>query len=431
MAIVLSFSSIVHTITDIGIKDALVQNRRGNSEEYVGAAWWISFIRSVGLYSLLFILAPFLATFYRNPQLTNLLRVATLGVLFSGAVSPRLFGAIKCLRFSKVAVVNHGGAVCAVIATIGLTFFVRKVWALAVGYAAESALICLFSFVAFPFLPPLKWDRIAIHDLLRFSRGLFGLSFLNLIFSRIDIFVLARLLPAADVGRYAMALFLVQTPTSFIMNLMGQTLMPSLSQVQDNRRRTNRMLIAASSLLVVLGAPAVVFAFCCGKPLLRLVYGADYLAASPILGAASLVAVVNLLNGQITTVFFANGRPHLHRLCVALMASLMIVSIYPLIALFGMVGGQIGCLVCVLVGYIFQLTRVQTLTGLKLSDYCRIFGIAVAAALLALIGCEGAQALEYSTRPLMSVAAGVVSCLIAYTFAGWLLLQEKVRKRAF
>ena len=147
--------------------------------------------------------------------------------------------AIKQMRFKKWAIINHGGAICGVLVTIALSFFMRDVWALVVGYCSESASRCILSYIICPYLPPAKWDRDAIRDLFRFSRSLFGLSILNLIFARTDVFVLGKMRSASDLGLYTMAIYLVQTPASFVMNVLGQQILPTLSQIQENNNRMN------------------------------------------------------------------------------------------------------------------------------------------------------------------------------------------------
>ena len=65
--------------------------------------------------------------------------------------------------------------------------------ALAIGFCSENAFPCLLSYILCPGLPSLGLDRRATRDLLKFSKGIFGLSFLTLTLSRTDIFVLGKL----------------------------------------------------------------------------------------------------------------------------------------------------------------------------------------------------------------------------------------------
>jgi O-antigen/teichoic acid export membrane protein len=414
MAIILSATSLLHTITDIGVKDAIIQNPKGTENRYVNAAFWMTFGRSLLLSVLIFVLAPWLAAFYGNAALTAFLRVASVTVLIDGSVSPKVYVALKHLTFSRWAAINHGGGILGVLLTIVASFFIRNVWALVLGAAAESLSRTALSHIFFPFFPSLSMDREALRDLLRFSRGLFGLSFLNLIFARTDIFILAKLLPAAELGVYVLAVNLVQTPASFLINLLGQTLMPALSHVQGDNRRMNRILLRVTLLLCLGGLPLLVFFYFCGHSVLVLAYGARYTAAKLTLIFAAAAMLANVLNAQITTVFYAKGRPQLHRRSVAMMATLMIALTYPLTVIFGMVGGQIACLASVVLGYAFQVWRLKGLTDISLKDYGSSFLFALGTSSIVALICLATRFFSIFERPVANVVVGILACLLGY-----------------
>ena len=165
-----------------------------------------------------------------------MLRVALLSALLEGAMSPRSCLPQKDMKFGRWAAISNGGAVCGVILTVILSFIIPDVWALAIGYCSENVFRCLLSYILCPGLPSLGWDRAAARDLLSYSRGAYGLSFLNLIFTRTDIFVLAKLYSPTVLGLYTMAVYLVQTPTGFIQNMVGSTLLPAFAHVQEDHR---------------------------------------------------------------------------------------------------------------------------------------------------------------------------------------------------
>jgi O-antigen/teichoic acid export membrane protein len=427
MAVVMSASSVIHTITDIGVKEALIQNPRGTEDHYMRAAWWLALGRAVSIAAFVCLVAPLLAKFYGNAEMTPLLRVATLAVVLDGAFSSKAYIAMKEMKFSRWAWINHGGGIIGILITITLSFFLRDVWALVIGVCAESAARCSLSFILCPFLPSFSWNKEAMQDLLRFSKGLFGLSFLNLVFARTDIFVLAKLYPAAQLGLYSMAIYLAQTPVNYLMNLLGQTMLPTFSQIQNDNSRVNRIIVQVSSLLLFLGVPVLVFVFFCGRSLLAIVFGQSYSAATAALIATCAVSLVNLLNSQITVVFYAKGRPQLHRRCVFIMALIMIVITYPFAKWFGLVGGQLACLLAVVVGYLFQVARVRGLTDLDLSRYWKSFPIAVGVSISVAAVCLGARLSPALGRPVPTIIVGVLGCLLAYGFSAAVLLHNNRR----
>src|SRR5215469_6648483 len=259
MAIVLSTTSVLASLTDVGTKEALIQNPRGHEDGHVGAAWWLALGRALALYFFLFVTASLIAQFYGNRELTPLLRVAALGVIFEGAMSSRAYAALKAMKFKTWSVINYGGGIAGVITTVILSLFIRDVWALVIGSCSENIFRWIFSYVVCPYRPPLRWDRDAARDLLTFSKGVFGLSLLNLIFARADIFVLAKLYSPTQLGFYAMAVYLIQTPSNFVINVLNQTLMPTFSHIHDDSPRMNRILLQATSCTTFLALPGLVF----------------------------------------------------------------------------------------------------------------------------------------------------------------------------
>jgi O-antigen/teichoic acid export membrane protein len=370
--------------------------------------------RAISTYVIIFAMAPWVARFYGNAVLSALLRVALLSTLFDGAMSPRSLLPQKEMKFGRWTAISNGGAICGVVLTVILSFFLRDVWALAIGSCSENAFRCLLSYILCPALPSLGWDRHAARDLYKFSRGVFGLSFLNLIFSRTDIFVLGKLYSTTALGLYTMAVYLVQTPSGFLTSMLAQPLLPAFAHVQEDKERVNRILVEVTSWLILLGLPGVVVIYLCGHSLLTVIYGARYAAAAGPLAVAATVMFLNVLNVLITIVFNARGRPALHRRAVAASAVVMLIAIYPACKLLGVVGGQVAALLAIFVSYLLQVIRMCGLTGLDLLRYGKAFvpAVLVSAGILG-VGL-GARFLGLATRPLANIALGAVACVIAY-----------------
>jgi len=417
MALLTSATGVLATLLDVGAREALIQNAKGHEDGHVGAAWWITFGRSLSLYLLLFLLAPLASRAYGNAELTTLFRVAGVGLLFEGMISARAYAAIKAMKLWKWAAINNGGGITGVLISVILSFFIRDVWALVLGFVAENAARCLLSYLFCPFLPPWRWDRAAMQELLKFSKGVYGLSLMSLIFLRTDIFVLAKLFSPAVLGLYIMAVSSIQTPTNFIINIMGQTMFPSFTQIQDDKARINRILLQATAAVFFLGLPILVFLFFCGHFLLTMAYGYRYGAAAGSLFLAACAALLNMANAPITSVIYARGCPEFHRRCVATMAILMILLIYPFAKWFGPVGGQLACVISMAGGYLTQVERIRKVTGLALSRYKKSILVSVAISLSVFGAGLAARTVVSLRQPISSLLIGIVGCVIAYGIA--------------
>jgi lipopolysaccharide exporter len=413
MAIVLSVSSMMDTFTEIGIKEAIIQNPDGEEDRYINSAWWLAFLRSLLIYGMVFISAPHVASFYHNAKLTSLMRVALLSILFNGAMSPRAFVALKLMNFKKWAYIQYGSNIAGTVLTVALTFVLRNVWALAIGFAAEYAVLCITSYLLCPFRPTLKIHKDSARELLRFSQGIFGLSFLNLIFARTDIFVLGRVISAEQLGFYTIATYLAQVPAYFAMNWLGQILMPIFSHLKQDYARINDTLAKVTSTVVVLFMPAFIFVVLTGRTLLSVLYGPRYASAFWPLVFAVLVAFVNIANAQITTVLYAAGKPQLHRICVAVMAIVMVVLIYPSVRLWGIAGAQLSALLAIVVGYTIQIWQIKHLTGFHFSQYIKRYVVSLGVALCVFgVAMAARPALAFS-GPLFSMLYGTSTAMLA------------------
>lgn len=414
MAIVMSSSAIVACVTEIGQKNAVIQNPRGEEKAYLDAGWWMGIGRAILTYGIIFAMAPFVAHFYGNAEVSGLLRVALLGTLFDAAMSPGSTLVQKKMKFGRWMVITNGGGICGVILTVVLSFILRDVWALAIGSCSEYVFRCLLSYIVCPGLPALSCDRAAFRDLYGFARQGFGLSFLNLIFTRTDIFVLGKLYSATALGVYSMGVLLVQTPAVFITNMLVQTLLPAFAHVQEDKERVNRILIEVTSWVILLGLPATVGCYLCGSSVLRLIYGTRYAGAAGPLAVAAIVVLLSLLNVLITSVFAGMGRPGLHRRAVGASAVVMMITIYPACKLFGVVGGQVAALLSIFVSYGLQVSRMRVLTGLNLLRYAK----SLVPAALASAGVLGvglyARVIGMADRPIANIALGAGLCAIAY-----------------
>ena len=424
MAIVYSTSYVVDSFAQIGMKEAIIQNPKGHEPSYVNSAWWLGFVRGVGIYALMFTIAPWVGSFYGHAELTPLMRTALLGIVFTGAQSPKAFVALKEMKFKKWTIIQSASGLLGSMIVVLLAFAVRSVWALAIGYAAENLIRCVVSYALCPFRPRAELDKDAVRGLLAFSRGVFGLSFLNLIFSRADIFVLGKMYPASDLGVYTMAVYLVQVPTSFVIGVLSQTLLPSFAQMQDDNSRMNGIVNRVTAILVILGLPALIFIVLSSSSILSVVYGPRYLAAASILTIAALVALVDIINNVITVIFYAIGRPQFHRRCVLVMAVVMLVLIYPAVKQFGLLGGQIAALVAIIAGFASQLLRLGRLTGLDLSQYGRTFPFTLAVSLGVLLVTLVMRHFWSVSNPMASLVSGLLACgLTLVVFSKQLIRQ--------
>lgn len=388
MAIVITASRVFEGLSEVGVKQSVIQNKSGADYEYLNIAWWMQALRGIVLLIIATLLAPQISSFYNNPELLNLLRVSFLVMLFNGIVSPRAHVLEKEFKFGKKVLLFQGSSILGTIITIGLAFLIRNVWALVVGFVAEAAILCLLSHILVPFLPRFRINRKYAKELIKFARGMFGLAILTMIGTQADILVLGKLVTTAQLGMYLLA----DTLAYFLIELFAQTiypvLLPAFSRKQDDRESLCRVVLQMTRAIATLTIPLIAFMASCASGILLLTYGAKYMVVAIPFGLLCLNILARTEAAVLGATYFAVGQPNLHRRYVALRAAISVSLIYPAILCFGLVGGAAVSVLSSFVALLMQIFWCRRIIDLKFSHYmrCHITGLLLALPIIGVVG---------------------------------------------
>ena len=424
MVMIISLTQLFEVLTEVGIKQSVIQHKNGADPQYLNMAWWFQSLRAIGLYAVAFIVAPWLCEFYFSSrpevlthysmeELTNLVRVAFLSILFNGFVSPKAHVLEKKFRFGRAVVITQGSFVLGAIVTITLAFLIRNVWAIVIGFAATGLTRCLMSYVLCPFIPRFAYHRESFQGLYRFARGMLGLPVLTYIAFNIDVLVAGKIVSTSLVGLYGMALTLAFASRDLFIRIISPILLPAFAEKQDDRESLSSALLKITKVIALLVIPPTALAVICSKTILTFVFGVKYSAVAGPFGLLCVYVLLLIQGTVLGAVFFGIGQPGKHRAFVGLRALILVVFIYPAIKLFGLTGAAGTVLLASFIALCLQVTVIRKTIGLNIYDYAISWapGLALAIPVLAVV-----VVVRYLTpdSPLVHLTVGVLSCIIVY-----------------
>ena len=381
MAIVLSLSVAFEALTEVGVKQSIIQNKQGSHADYLNVAWWMQVVRGLCLFGIATLLAPWISSFYHNPQLLQLLRVAFIAVALRGFVSPRAHVLEKEYKFGKAVFLIQGSGILGAIISIGLALVMRNVWALVIGFVIEMAILCILSFILVPFMPRFEIDRKSLSELLKFSRGIFGLPILNAISFQAPILILGKVISSHQLGLYHYASFFAYIPTDLYIRIIGPILLPAFSEKQDDKRALCRGLLRTTRHTAFLIVPLIAFMVCFSKELLGIVYGSQYVAMAVPFTILCLEILARSETSILAGMYLAVGKPHLLRRFSIVRAAMIIVFIYPAAVHFGPIGAVIVIVLSNYLVLLLQIFKARKEFDLQLSRYIRSYILGLLAAL--------------------------------------------------
>ncbi len=411
--------------SDIGVKQGVIQNKRGDQKEYLNVAWWVQAIRGLALYLIALLLAPIICSFFRKPELLGIMRFIFIAILLKGLISPRAHVLEKECRFGWAAVLTQGSGIIGVITAIALAFVIDNVWALAIGLVTEGVIRFVLSFIIVPFIPSMRIERESAKMLLKFGSGMFGLPILTLIGNYADVIVLGRVLDEGQVGLYSLAATLAYMPADLLARVVNPVLLPIFSAKQDDKNSLQKAVFEINWVLAVISIPIVAWMISCPGEILKFVYTQEYAAAAIPFAILSARILTQPVASILASIYLAVGKPNLHRAFVFLRAAIIAIFIYPAVVFYGGIGAAAVVFIANVAAVILQLFWCRRVIDLSISRYLLSyetgFWLAIPViAISALMKNSG----TYSSMAVLTASTLVLICVLIVA-AGLLLSGNK------
>lgn len=250
MAIAVMVNVIASLLTDLGIRQNIIQSRRGDDPAFLDTAWTVQIVRGIVIWALalLVAIALFVAgqlghlagdTVYGTPLLPWVLAVSSFSVVITGFQSTRGAVAERSLNQRKLIQIELACQLAAFFVMIAIAWVTRSIWSLVVGQLVAGLVGVLMSHLFLPgHADRLRWDPSALKEIVAFGKWIFASSFVGVFALYADRIVLGGLVSASVLGQFAIAATLVAAVQGVFSKLYATVVMPVLSETaRDDRGR--------------------------------------------------------------------------------------------------------------------------------------------------------------------------------------------------
>lgn len=296
MALVNAFMTGLAMFSDVGLAPSLIQSERGEDKDFLNTGWTIQAIRGFVIAIVGCLVAPLLADFYHEPDLTPLIMAASIGPLFSGFWSTRMITEKRDLRMQRLTILQFASQLCAVIVSISWALISPSVWAL-VGGGITAVIVNLVG--GHLYLPRRKhsftWHKESVQELSRFGRWIFLATVCGFLVNHADRFIVGKLFTMEELGVYSIALLMLNAGKQLFNQFKQSILLPVYSSVkrQDPERFASMVRKARVTLLKFV-VPALVSLTVGGDLIVDLLFDPRYADAGPLLQLLSAGLLVEM-----------------------------------------------------------------------------------------------------------------------------------------
>lgn len=287
IAIVMVFIHLAQVFVQSGFNTALIQKKDADEEDF-SSIFYLSLGIAGILYIVIFLAAPAISGFYRDPILVPILRVLAL-ILFPGALNSIQNAYIaRNLMFKKLFKSSVGAIVISGILGVIAAYFELGVWALVIQQLVNQVAISLIMWITVKWRPKLVFSIQKVRELFSFGWKLLASSLLNVFYLEIRTLFIGRLYSSSALGFYNRG---EQFPKLIVNNINGSiqsVMLPTLSAQQDNKKRAKEMMrraIVTSSFLIF---PMMIGMAVVAEQLVVIVLTEKWLPAVPFLQIFSI-----------------------------------------------------------------------------------------------------------------------------------------------
>jgi O-antigen/teichoic acid export membrane protein len=321
--------------SDLGLRQSIVQGRRGGEAAFLNTAWTLQIGRGFVIWAAALAVALGLVvanaigivpagSVYAHPSLPAVVVVLSLCAVLAGFESTKLFEASRELSLGRITRIDIAAQLAGVLCMICWAALDRSIWALVAGGLCAAAARTLLSHAALPGTANRwRWDSAAAREIIGLGKWVFAASILGFFVNSADRLVLGALTSATVLGVYVIAFLIFSAVEQVFARIVGEVSYPALSEVARERPADLRSTYYQFHLAVGLPACAAAGVLAVsGGPLIAALYDARYAQAGWMLEVLAL-ALVTLPFRVATQCFLVLGEPRLmSRICVIRLVAL-------------------------------------------------------------------------------------------------------------
>jgi len=349
IVLIASITGLFECLTEVGVKQSIIQNKKGDTFDFLNMAWWFQAIRGCGLFMLAWFLSPWVCQFYFEgkeqvlarydwPTLFAMVRLAFLSVLFNGFISPRAYLLEKQFKFGRVVGYMQSSALTGTILTIVLSFVLRNAWAMVLGFVCQIFLRMVISYIFCPFRPIIRFHRDSWREIMRFAKGMWGSSFFAYIAYSIDVLVGGKVLEPELIGLYGFAVGLAYIPRELFGRIINPVLMPAFAERQDDPDKLRKTIGRLTSHLILFSLPVIVLCFLFHSQIVTTIYGKSFEPVTLVFAILTINVLLIMLSMIFVNLFMAVGKPEINRNYTFVRAIVLVCLTLPAVKIYGLIG---------------------------------------------------------------------------------------------
>lgn len=293
-----------------GLTNSLIRSTSLNDDDY-STVFIFNVLVSCLIYVIIFITAPFIADFYDQPVLSNLIRIYSISFIINSLSAVHNTLLIKELKFKKIAMIALPSLIVYSIIAILMAFQDYGVWSLVYSFLASSLVSTVSLWFFSGWKPKLRFSREKFKLHFGYGNKLMLSSVLDIIFTNLYQIVIGKMYNATLLGYYTRANTLMMMPVTNISTTLNKVAFPTFSQMQDDDERLKSAYKRIMLSVIFLVTPVLTLMMVLAKSLIIFLLTEKWLAIVPMFQILCLAGILYPLHIYNLLILQVKGKSNL------------------------------------------------------------------------------------------------------------------------
>ncbi len=412
------FMLLSETLVNGGFGSALIQKKKPTQEDYSTIFFWNLGMAAL-LYAILYFCAPAIASFYKIPLLSSVLRVQGL-VLFVYAFTIVQANQLrKQFKFKTIAIVTVIASLVSLSVTILMAYKGYGVWSLVVKNLLLWGLTSLIFWFYVKWRPSLIFSWRSFKELFSFGFYVLLSNLVTSFSTKLQGLLIGKVYSPSTMGFYSKASGTESHASTAISQILDKVTYPLYAEAQDDLKRLGSIVKRLTMSLSYITFPLMFILLLEAKPLFVLLYTDKWLPSVPyfqVLCFAGLATCLQSVNFQTIS---AIGKSKVTFVWTMIKRGVGIACMVGGLAMFGMKGILAGAVINAWFAYFVNMGLVSKHIGYKWHRQLKdLFPVLAAAVVCAALSYTCGRLLHFNMY-----LDGVVKLVVyASLYAAWSLL---------
>ncbi|MBS1509690.1 MAG: lipopolysaccharide biosynthesis protein [Bacteroidetes bacterium] len=251
------FTAISAAITDAGFEKTLVQKKDLTSIQ-VTTIFYINVLLGLVITLMCIAIAPFVATFFNEPNLKLVLQVVSLGILITAFGQTQQALLIKELQLKKISYARIASSVVSAVVGLILAYKGYGVWALVFSGLTQQTVNVLFFWIQASWYPMLQFSFASVKSMIPYGLNILGSSIFFFLNQQFNNFVVGKYYTKAQLGLFNRGNKFPDLFVGVIQSVVMKMSLPLFAKLQDDPERLREVVKKTDKVIAFVSFPLLI-----------------------------------------------------------------------------------------------------------------------------------------------------------------------------